>query len=568
MEKRLLLFFALTFLIVSLWYRVFPPDAPREVVGPAPAVASESTEADLGSSEARRDVSRSEEEVTSDDDVAHEVSAEVEESIFVETDVLQLEFSNRGGHLVSARLRQYEDGEGEAHELVAVEAAEQSGLYPLDVRLDDARRTDEAHRGLYHIEGPRRIELRGEESAEVSFEWADGRGFGVRKAIRVSGDRYDLDVTVSVTERGEPVPKEVLFGPGLGRQANHSRYMDVEKGVVASRNEVALFAAGDIEEGEGRGVSVSAVGVASHYFVALMLPNDDGLYGSRLEKRNVPFGEDAERTVITAALEAPRGPASFQLFLGPKKLELLEALRPGLSDVIEFGWMRYPALLLRTGLMKIYEIVGNYGWAIVLLTVVINVVLVPLKHYSFVSMRRMQKLAPQIQRIRDRYRKVKPTDPRYQQMNQEIMGLYKEHKVNPVSGCLPMILMIPFFFAFYGLLRVSIELRHAPFAGWIQDLSVHDPLFVLPILMGVSQVAIQKMTPQTTADPMQAKIMSFMPIMFTFILAWAPAGLVLYWFSNNLVSMGQQVLTNRYLQSRDTDGDSMRGSRKRKAKKE
>ncbi|HXV61809.1 MAG TPA: membrane protein insertase YidC [Vicinamibacteria bacterium] len=565
MEKRLLLFFALTFLIVSLWYRVFPPDVPREVVGPAPAVASESPVADLDSSD-RPDVSKSQEGVTSGD-VAPEVSAKVEESIVVETDVLRLEFSNRGGHLVSARLRQYEDAEGEPHELVAIEAAAESGLYPLDVRLDDSTRTEAARRGLYRVEGPRRVELRGKQSAEVSFEWADGRGFRVRKAIRVSGDRYDLDVTVSVTEQGEPLAKEVLFGPGLGRQANQSRYMDVEKGVVASRGEVALFAAGDVEEGEGRGVSVSAVGVASHYFAALMLPDDDGLYGSRLEKMNVPFSEGAERTVITAALEAPRGPASFQLFLGPKKLELLEAMRPGLSEIIEFGWMRYPALLLRTALMKIHEIVGNYGWAIVLLTVVINIVLVPLKHYSFVSMRRMQKLAPQIQRIRDRYRKVKPTDPRYQQMNQEIMGLYKEHKVNPVSGCLPMILMIPFFFAFYGLLRVSIELRHAPFAGWIQDLSVHDPLFVLPILMGVSQVAIQKMTPQTTADPMQAKIMSFMPIMFTFILAWAPAGLVLYWFSNNLVSMGQQVLTNRYLQRRDTDGDSPQGSRKRKAKK-
>jgi YidC/Oxa1 family membrane protein insertase len=179
-------------------------------------------------------------------------------------------------------------------------------------------------------------------------------------------------------------------------------------------------------------------------------------------------------------------------------------------------------------------------------------------------MRKMQKLAPQIQRIRDRYKKVKPTDPRYQQMNQEIMTLYKEHKVNPVSGCLPMLLMIPFFFAFYRLLMASIELRHAPFLLWIQDLSQFDPYFVLPILMGVSQIAIQRMTPQTTVDPVQAKIMQFMPIMFTFILAKAPAGLVLYWFSNNLVSMVQQVVTNRWL-GRTEDGEG--GPRGAKAKK-
>jgi YidC/Oxa1 family membrane protein insertase len=183
-------------------------------------------------------------------------------------------------------------------------------------------------------------------------------------------------------------------------------------------------------------------------------------------------------------------------------------------------------------------------------------------------MRRMQKLAPQIQRIRERYKKVKPTDPRYQQMNQEIMTLYKEHKVSPVSGCLPMLLMIPFFFAFYRLLMSSIELRHAPFLLWIQDLSQFDPYFVLPILMGGSQIAIQKMTPQTTVDPVQAKIMQFMPIMFTFILAWAPAGLVLYWFSNNLVSMVQQVVTNRWLGSAEDGEGGPKGAKAKKAAKQ
>jgi YidC/Oxa1 family membrane protein insertase len=162
---------------------------------------------------------------------------------------------------------------------------------------------------------------------------------------------------------------------------------------------------------------------------------------------------------------------------------------------------------------------------------------------------------------------VKPTDPRYQQMNQEIMTLYKEHKVSPVSGCLPMLLMIPFFFAFYRLLMSSIELRHAPFLLWIHDLSQFDPYFVLPILMGVTQIAIQKMTPQTTVDPVQAKIMQFMPVMFTFILAWAPAGLVLYWFSNNVVSMVQQVVTNRWL-GRGEDEGGPQGAKAKKAAKQ
>jgi YidC/Oxa1 family membrane protein insertase len=335
----------------------------------------------------------------------------------------------------------------------------------------------------------------------------------------------------------------------------------VEKGILASRGEVELFSASDLDE-VATAVSVEATGVASHYFAAILLPESSGLYGSRLSRATIPAvaqHEDGqarkEHEVIMAALEAPGSPAAFHLYLGPKQLELLEQLRPGLSRIIELGdWMWYPAILLRSGLVRLHQLVGNWGWAIVLLTVVINLFLVPLKHYSFVSMRKMQKLAPQIQRIRDRYKKVKPTDPRYQQMNQEIMTLYKEHKVSPISGCLPMLLMIPFFFAFYRLLMSSIELRHAPFILWIHDLSQFDPYFVLPILMGVTQVAIQKMTPQTTVDPVQAKIMQFMPIMFTFILAWAPAGLVLYWFSNNLVSMVQQVVTNRWLGKGEDEG--------------
>jgi YidC/Oxa1 family membrane protein insertase len=375
-----------------------------------------------------------------------------------------------------------------------------------------------------------------------------------------------------VREKGQEVAKEILYGPGLGREIA-GKYMGVEKGILASRGEVDLFSASDLEEA-GTAVSVDAAGVASHYFAAIMLPEPGGLYGSRLTKTTIPGAKDVEegesrkpRDAITASLEAPGSPASFHLFLGPKNLELLEELRPGLSRIIEFGWMHYPALLLRTGLITLYQRVGNWGWAIVLLTVVINLLLVPLKHYSFVSMRKMQKLAPQVQRIRERYKKVKPTDPRYQQMSQETMNLYKEHKVSPVSGCLPMLLMIPFFFAFYKLLMASIELRHAPFLLWIQDLSQYDPYYVLPILMGVTQVAIQKMTPQTTVDPVQAKIMQFMPILFTFILATAPAGLVLYWFSNNLVSMVQQVVTNRWLRKREDEG-GQQGAKAKKAAKQ
>jgi YidC/Oxa1 family membrane protein insertase len=579
MEKRLLLFFAVTFLLVSLWPRLFPPPAPPlPTAGPdliepaAPGEQSVPEEEEPRSEPASMLVEGG--KTAGGGNELPTRGARDEERVVVDTDVYRLTFSNRGAHLLSARLKEFEDEGGEPYELLSEEASEHTGAYPLDLRVANAAQTEELRKALYEVHPSGALAVSSNETVEVEFVWANGKGLEVTKRLRFEGASYGIDVEISVREKGQEVAKEILYGPGLGREIASGKYMGVEKGILASRGEIELFAAPDLDDG-GTAVSVDAAGVASHYFAAIMLPEPGGLYGSRLTKTTIPAvaeGENGEarkeRDVITAALEAPGSPAAFHLFLGPKKLELLEQLRPGLSRIIELGdWMWYPAILLRTGLVRLHERVGNWGWAIVLLTVVINLFLVPLKHYSFVSMRKMQKLAPQIQRIKDRYKKVKQADPRYTQMNTEIMSLYKEHKVNPVSGCLPMLLMIPFFFAFYRLLMSSIELRHAPFLLWIQDLSQFDPYFVLPILMGVTQIAIQRMTPQTTVDPVQAKIMQFMPIMFTFILAWAPAGLVLYWFSNNLVSMVQQVVTNRWLGKGEGEGGPQ-GEKAKKAAKQ
>ena len=581
MEKRLLLFFGSTFLLVSLWPQIFPPPPMPEDVS-SPVVENRgsglSTPADVPASPSEGGPTvRLEPEVRPEpsEESESEVRAAAEErEVVVETSLYRLVLSNRGGRLLSMRLREYLSNAREPYEMVGLGAAEYLNVRPLDLRLSSPRDTDAVSVALFETDAARKITVADGEEKTVSFRWSDGRRLAVEKHLTFLGATYRIHVEVSVTERGEEIGKQVLYGGGIGNEITESRYVGVDKGVVVSRGEVELFTTQDVDEGSGTGVSIMATGVASHYFTGLMLPADDALYASRFETGIVPT-EDVkrpEREVITAALEAPTSRGVFTLYMGPKKLERLEALAPGMSQIIEFGsWMRYPALLLRSGLVRIYAFVGNWGFAIVLLTVAINIVLVPLKHYSFVSMRRMQKLAPQIQKIRDRYKKVKPTDPRYQQMNQEIMTLYKENNASPLSGCLPMLLMIPFFFAFYRLLMSSIELRQAPFIFWIQDLAVHDPMFVLPVLMGGTQMAIQKMTPQTSADPTQQKIMSFMPVMFTFILAWAPSGLVLYWFSNNLVSMAQQLMTNRFLGDREEkalkDGKAVKSVKKSKHKK-
>ena len=190
--------------------------------------------------------------------------------------------------------------------------------------------------------------------------------------------------------------------------------------------------------------------------------------------------------------------------------------------------------------------VGNYGWSIVLLTVIINLVMFPLRHKSVVSMRRMQEIQPEVKAIQDRYANLKMTDPARQKMNTEMMALYKERGVNPASGCVPMLLTLPVLFAFYAMLSVAIELRGAPFIGWIKDLSVYDPLFITPVLMGITQFVQTKMTP-STADPTQQRVMLLMPLVFMFMFIWAPSGLVLYWTVSNLWAIGQQALTNRLI---------------------
>ena len=208
-----------------------------------------------------------------------------------------------------------------------------------------------------------------------------------------------------------------------------------------------------------------------------------------------------------------------------------------------FAWIVVP--LLRA-LKWVNGYIGNYGWSIIALTVLINLVMFPLRHKSVVSMRRMQEIQPEVKAIQDRYANLKMSDPAKQKMNVELMNLYRERGANPASGCVPMLLTMPVLFAFYSMLSVAIELRGAPFIWWIKDLSVHDPYYITPVLMGISQFVQTRMTP-STADPMQQKMMMFMPLIMMSFFLWAPSGLVLYWLVSNVWAIGQQAVTNRLI---------------------
>jgi len=247
-----------------------------------------------------------------------------------------------------------------------------------------------------------------------------------------------------------------------------------------------------------------------------------------------------------AAGTATGGPLRLRAYVGPKELALLGKQQPSLEELVNFGWFGVIAKPLLFVLQWMHKYIPNYGWAIVVFTLALTMVLFPIRIWTFHSARKMQVLAPEIKAIQDRYRKYSMKDPRKRKMNEEIMAVYQREGVNPVGSCLPMLVQLPFLIAFYRMLAGAIELRHAPWFGWIHDLSAKDPYYILPIAMGITSYLMTKMTPMpATADPAQARMMMLMPLMMTVLFVNFSSGLNLYYFTSNLIGMVQQWYLNR-----------------------
>ncbi len=267
------------------------------------------------------------------------------------------------------------------------------------------------------------------------------------------------------------------------------------------------------------------------YFFASIVPP---------EKSLAKFFLNGER--IVTAVKLPSGTNSYLLYAGPKEHDRLKKLNVGLEHIIDFGFFSILARPLFWILKFFYKVVGNYGWAIILLTILTRIPFIPITNKGQKSMKKLQQLQPKIKEIQKKYKK----DPK--RMQEEMMKLYKKHKVNPMSGCLPILIQIPVFFALYKVLLIAIELRGAPFMLWIKDLSQKDPYYILPIVMGITMFLQQKMTP-TTTDAQQQKIMKYLPLIFTFLFLNFPSGLVLYWLVSNILGILQQWLLNRKLKA-------------------
>jgi YidC/Oxa1 family membrane protein insertase len=462
----------------------------------------------------------------------------VEREVRVETRNVVAVFTNRGARLKSWRLKKYLDQQRQPQELI------ENQLQPLPFTLSTSETELDAtlNNALYSVITPAPP---GEISApaDVSFEYRDAAGVHSTKTFRLTPDSYVVTVKANVTSGSRAIVPTVVWGPAIGDVAEISRYTQRAEGLLLQNGKVQRLSAKDIGKQPTYEGDFFFAGVDDNYFMTVALSSGPSKVTLQPVSIPPPAGSKDTRDLVSFAVE-PKRAEPLQFFAGPKDFDVLAAIGPDATRAINFGYFAVIVVPLLRSLKWLHGYVGNYGWDIIILTVIINILILPFRHMSVVSMRKMQAIQPEVKAIQDRYAKYKATDPQKQKMNQEMMALYKERGVNPAGGCIPILLTFPLIFAFYALLSTAIELRGAPFMGWIHDLSAHDPYYVTPILMGASQLWQQWTMPAAGVDPAQQKMMMFMPVMFTFMFLWAPAGLAIYWLVSNLWQIGQQYVTN------------------------
>jgi YidC/Oxa1 family membrane protein insertase len=468
--------------------------------------------------------------------------------IVVETDTVQATFNTRGAIVTSWRLKRYRADNGALLDLVPSDLPAQAAR-PFAIETGDAAIDTRLASALFKPTAE--SVTAGSEPVSLGFEDRDAAGLAVRKqfVFNAGNQPYVVEVKAAVETNGAAQPFRLAFGPSLGAGYNstNSSYYYPPAAIYSDGSGAERLKPGDLAEQPRYQGAFRWAGVSDHYFLSAVL-GDGQPVSVTYQPLTLPIPGAEEGKVRT--FESWTADASndtpVKVFYGPKNFDILKAVDGSLVRAIDFGMFAFLVVPLLTALKWVNGYIGNFGWSIIVLTLLINAVMAPLRHKCLVSMLMMQQLQPEVMVIQKRYVKYKMTDPERQKMNTEMMALYRERGVNPASGCVPMLLTMPVLFAFYALLSVAIELRGAPFVGWIHDLSVHDPLYITPLLMGGTMFWQQFITP-STADPVQQKMMLIMPVVFLVMFLWAPAGLVLYWLFSNLWAIGQQLATNRFM---------------------
>jgi YidC/Oxa1 family membrane protein insertase len=564
-QTRVVIASALSLAVIVVWSLLYRPAAPPP--GPANSTASSSA-APTGTAAAGATNGAglpAATAVAAANVSAAAVGDTTEKTIVVESNLYRVVLSNRGAVVHSWQLKKYTDDRQPPRQLdlVHAEAAQESGNWPFSLQIADAQIEQTANRALY-LSTPTSgasAETPLQAPAEIEFRWSDGQ-LTVTKRLKFD-DSYIVQVESSVQRDGQPVAHRLAWRGGFGDVAafQAARFMNVFTGAAGS---IKVTAAGGLGVPDQRTTpadqpgSFDVVGIEDRYFAAAFLPPEPPagqappavmtLSGRQLARTTQVDGKaQAEILPEVAAGSTVSGPLAMRVFVGPKDLDVLKTVRPPLDSLVQFGWFGFVSAPLFYVLRWIHGYVPNYGWAIVLLTIAINMILYPLKVKSWRSMQRMQKVAPEVRSIQDRYKKYGMRDPRKQEMNKEVMAIYAREGINPLGSCLPMAAQMPIWFGLYRMLTATLELRHAPWIWWLRDLSGPDPYYILPVVMAASMYAVQKMTPMTATDPSQQRMMTLMPLMFggMFIVFPVASGLVLYMMAQNLVGIFQQWHLNR-----------------------
>ncbi|MDH4186179.1 MAG: membrane protein insertase YidC [Nitrospira sp.] len=461
----------------------------------------------------------------------------IEQTVTIETDLVRVGFSARGGVIQSWELKKYHTAPPDEK---PVQLVYQGGKFrgPLSITVANADIEKILREGLYRIEKDFAILDASHPIGHVSLQYQDPlTHLIVDKRLTFHYDSYVVDISVALTGITEP------YDIGLGTNFGIVEWGEGFIGLIGSASLVDDKAEKETPDTEiERKGSVQWVALQDKYFISVLLPKQAT---SALAKKE---GDKIVSTGVRMPASGTGLSATLQLYAGPKEYDTLRSLNVGLEDTIDFGWFIFGSWTVVKSVAKpifyvlrfIHDYTYNYGVTIILLTLAIKLLFVPLQYKSYKSMKMMQMIQPKVAAIQEKFK-----DDR-DRLNKELIKLYRDQKVNPVGGCLPMVLQMPVFVALFNILYMTIDLRQAPFMLWITDLSVQDPYYVLPIIMGATMVIQQKITP-TTMDPTQAKIMLILPVFMTFLFVNFPAGLVLYWLTNNVLTISQQFITERFM---------------------
>jgi YidC/Oxa1 family membrane protein insertase len=384
----------------------------------------------------------------------------------------------------------------------------------------------------------------------IDYQFSNGKT-RIEKSFRFGSDSFLSNVRSVVLENNLPVPHFLVWRGGFGDlKVRNAASTEQTVRYDATAGKLIKKTAKDAKNGPVTDSgNYTFAGLEDNFFAAVAMPADSSSLEVRTYSDEVKAPGEEKPTPYVGAGISTGSQDDFSLYVGPKDIDILRKVNPKLTQLVDWGFFGILAKPLFLSLNWVHDHwTNNYGWAIILVTLIINLLLFPFKLTSLKSARKMQKLQPQIQAINAKYKDISIRDPRKAEQNQEVMALYKKEGVNPLGGCLPMLLQLPFFYAFYRVLNIAIELRHAQWL-WVPDLSSAEalPIHLLPIILIATQFFSQKLTPAAGVDPNQQKMMMFMPLMMGFFFYYASAGLVLYWLTGNLVGIAQQLIINKFM---------------------